>query len=68
MAMSKKHYTAFAKALSELANDHRKSVQGRVILAYVIRKIADVLEADNKNFDRDTFYAACCKVDYYHDQ
>ena len=62
MAMGKKHYESMAKAMRRIVDDHRDSAPiamraiGRCVIA-----LADVLQADNPNFDKRRFYEACLK-------
>ena len=50
--MSRKHYIAFARMVSELAlNKSQKR--------HVAEELADVLKSENSAFDRDRFLVAC---------
>ena len=49
--MSKKHFKAFAEAISGIENDEER---GRVA-----RIVADVCKGENGRFDYGRFYAAC---------
>jgi hypothetical protein len=59
MAMSKKHYEAFAKALNEVVVKETKSSEDRKLVGACIIAVANVLHSDNPNFDRARFFNAC---------
>lgn len=60
--MTRKHYIAFAKAIRIVRDwvhaEDREARPENAVVAMALN-IADVLQADNPQFDRTRFYEAC---------
>jgi hypothetical protein len=54
MALSKKHFEMFARALAAHRDD-----AGEYAVRVIARSIADICESENERFDRARFMAAC---------
>jgi len=60
MAMSKKHYEAFAKALNGVVTERVwRDLKEKAAIGHCIIAVANVLHSDNPNFDRARFFNAC---------
>ena len=54
--MSRKHYQRIAEILKKFTSDN-DIYKGRVDA--IVRDIADYMQEDNPNFDRNRFFKAC---------
>ena len=60
--MSKKDYLKFAKMIHDQFENNRNSAGSPEVLETIQNtavKIADILQEDNPNFNRDRFLTAC---------
>jgi hypothetical protein len=70
MAITRKHYQEIAKVFQRTGatlrlykgHDRISYKSAQIIWADCISQMALVFAADNRNFDKDTFYKACVKL------
>lgn len=58
--MTRKDYVLIAAVLNGLFTEYPRSF-GDIAKPALVNRLATALEADNPNFDRDKFVAACMK-------
>lgn len=58
MPMSRKHYVAVAEKMASRMEEVHGSAETFLLLS-VVRDLAGIFQADNPNFDRNRFLAAC---------
>lgn len=61
MSMTKKHYNAIAEKCKVVWNNGKISDSGLAVFDDLIIMLADIMQADNPNFNRDRFYSAIYK-------
>lgn len=59
--LSRRHYKEIAKIVygNTCVQIHREHAGYYILKETFIRQLADYLQADNPNFDREKFYLAC---------